>query len=741
MSLQREEIVLLNCFNYLNIGNQNRRKLGVIVNDILERPDLFNRIVEGNPAGMGPDNWRELLESIRSSDKLCSLILKAQSINMGYDPKGLNAVCFMDPQTKEATFVFRGTGRGEWLDNGIAFSGVESPQQVEALQYFEKALADLKLQEKGYTIDVTGHSKGGNKAQYITIRNDVVNNCFSFDGQGFSDEALKAYRDGIARNRHKIISIAADKDYVHCLGNEIAVRRYLYETKYSLLKYGNNHSPDAIIREGKLQQYVPKVFWVNKMINRYSTFLMKLNPNLKREIFTSFMGFAQMNLGKGPALRDRIPSATEAKKSLLEANMEFKNWFSKDRNEFSLGQKIALATLNSPIFKLIQFLYNRQYQDFSKMEEQVFGTLSEDLRREFGESNNGRELQNLLESSKEELQKQLSVENKEKLNDNVTLEDEKKIQGDFSKHEIISGYPNKIEQVLEFEPKEAVDKLSGNDIEQMLIKRDLFISLKNKGSLTEVIDNTKDFAVKFFCKSKLNEVNVDIKKCIENLNKHTALHGDIKSIGLDEKNNYLLEKTISSLLPQKNGFNRDNNLEKSINDLHLKNNNKLDINEFCKLSMELEENRDKLNNISERIKQIDTSFLKFEQKEKLLVQVEKNLKVADQMPADTHNRFLLFRKKDQKMSIEQEKAMSFLKSAGITNWKEYGTAREALDKSKIHLNKLDIEKKGLKSEKESLIKAVLQQNNIQKEMMKYQVKPDITRNNNRNLNKKKQMER
>ena len=45
-------------------------------------------------------------------------------------------------------------------------------------------------------IIVTGHSKGGNKAQYVTINskyNDLIDKCFSFDGQGMSPEAIEAF--------------------------------------------------------------------------------------------------------------------------------------------------------------------------------------------------------------------------------------------------------------------------------------------------------------------------------------------------------------------------------------------------------------------------------------------------------------------------------------------------------------------------------------------------------------------
>ena len=45
--------------------------------------------------------------------------------------------------------------------------------------------------EYGNNITVTGHFKGGNKAQYVTIVTDRIGRCVSFDGQGFSKEFLE----------------------------------------------------------------------------------------------------------------------------------------------------------------------------------------------------------------------------------------------------------------------------------------------------------------------------------------------------------------------------------------------------------------------------------------------------------------------------------------------------------------------------------------------------------------------
>ena len=68
---------------------------------------------------------------------------------------------------------------------------------------------------------MTGHSKGGNKAQYITINSkyrDLIKYCFSFDGQGFSPEAVKIFKyrfDDYDESVKKIYGFNGENDFVN----------------------------------------------------------------------------------------------------------------------------------------------------------------------------------------------------------------------------------------------------------------------------------------------------------------------------------------------------------------------------------------------------------------------------------------------------------------------------------------------------------------------------------------------
>ena len=57
-------------------------------------------------------------------------------------------------------------------------------------------------------LTVSGHSKGGNRAQYVKILTDQVDRCVSFDGQGFSSEFLELYAEEIEQKNENLIPLS-----------------------------------------------------------------------------------------------------------------------------------------------------------------------------------------------------------------------------------------------------------------------------------------------------------------------------------------------------------------------------------------------------------------------------------------------------------------------------------------------------------------------------------------------------
>ena len=91
--------------------------------------------------------------------------------------------------------VYRGTADGEWFDNGLGMTSESTLQQERALAYFEEVVEREQI-SPGDRLIVSGHSKGGNKAQFVTMNtkyDGLLDACYSIDGQGFSEEAMLSF--------------------------------------------------------------------------------------------------------------------------------------------------------------------------------------------------------------------------------------------------------------------------------------------------------------------------------------------------------------------------------------------------------------------------------------------------------------------------------------------------------------------------------------------------------------------
>ena len=136
------------------------------------------------------------------------------SVSRTLNEDNVRALCYTSSEDTDPVVVFRGTGGTEdaWSDN---FKGA----------FYE----DTKIQKTAYdfirydcgiyeNITVTGHSKGGNMAQYVTVMGgDRIKECVSYDGQGFSDDFTEKYEEEIKAASGKITSISAYNDFVNIL--------------------------------------------------------------------------------------------------------------------------------------------------------------------------------------------------------------------------------------------------------------------------------------------------------------------------------------------------------------------------------------------------------------------------------------------------------------------------------------------------------------------------------------------
>ncbi len=237
-----------------------------------------------------------------------------------YSPKGLTAGSFIHPDGN-VTIVYRGTGTGEWVDNGEGLSGVAetntyitydsygnelkrslirdhaTAQQAQALNWFNMICAKNHWIENTH-ITVSGHSKGGNKSQFVTIHSDLVDECYTFHAQGFAPEAIrsfkKQYGEKFKPRQAKIMSFASENDCVHSLGHKLCLwnRIYYFKSKTGI------HDIDGILDEhGKLNRMCEQGK-LAETVSNLSNELMELNPIIRKHGTVGAMNIFQRYVSK-----------------------------------------------------------------------------------------------------------------------------------------------------------------------------------------------------------------------------------------------------------------------------------------------------------------------------------------------------------------------------------------------------------------------------------------------------------
>ena len=221
------------------------------------------------PASMTKSQWVELLESFLNN-KENEAFLKDYTIQNyetnDTDENGLRACCFVkesNGNVEDVVAVFRGTSGGnEWKDDLMMANAVSSETMDDAAIYIKNL-----PEEYGNNITVTGHSKGGNKAQYVTIVTDRIGRCVSFDGQGFSKEFLEFYSARIEERKSIITSISAEHDFVNSLLFPIAGDIKYIKADFDK-EFGLNHCPNKVFNSnGELNEEVEQPAFLSRLIS------------------------------------------------------------------------------------------------------------------------------------------------------------------------------------------------------------------------------------------------------------------------------------------------------------------------------------------------------------------------------------------------------------------------------------------------------------------------------------------
>ncbi|WP_086347462.1 Mbeg1-like protein [Candidatus Enterococcus clewellii] len=223
-----EELLILNSIIYTDSFAENGQ--GQTVYSWANQFDVNSIDNTKKPAEISKAEFATILQTIKNNPTIYENMLINDVENSQYaNESGSQRITQATiSYGEDLILVYKGTaGDMEWRDNGEGgyYNIADTKQQQLALEYFDKTTAA----HGNGKIYVSGHSKGGNKAQYIgVLRGEQVEHTYSFDGQGFNQAFLLKYKELIEKNSGKITSISNELDFVNILLFPIAGnRRYI----------------------------------------------------------------------------------------------------------------------------------------------------------------------------------------------------------------------------------------------------------------------------------------------------------------------------------------------------------------------------------------------------------------------------------------------------------------------------------------------------------------------------------
>lgn len=166
-------------------------------------------------------------------------VLEVGTFDRGSDLGGdcFKAITVRDPDGNIYVH-FNGTGDGNWVLNAAAYSEEASRVQEWAREYCDHTILENYILNQDHraeypdgSIYLTGHSQGGNNAQYAMLTTkyaDYVDTCVSLDGPGFSHDVVSTIKENCGSDYDarvdKIYAYNGSHDFVSPLGQEQVVR-------------------------------------------------------------------------------------------------------------------------------------------------------------------------------------------------------------------------------------------------------------------------------------------------------------------------------------------------------------------------------------------------------------------------------------------------------------------------------------------------------------------------------------
>lgn len=329
--LSDQELILLDNLIYFQDVFWEGDSVAQIIDKIIYQ-------LEKNPnlkyAQMQAQEWMELVSVLQSNQKLLHYKVTNKTMSFGSQNTG-TIVCFVDDISHplDVNVIFKGTQNGyEWDDNGEGAYLMESDCQRAAADYINRL-----PEEYGNHLTVSGHSKGGNKAQYVTITTNRVARCVAEDGQGFSNEFCRQYHLVIEDRKNRIKNYCAENDYVNVIANAIAGASIYIKTEFQINPF-LYHKPNLILtQKGDFREEGRQAEWT-KGLHSYFQEILDLMPEPQR----SYVIDGVMGLLEG---KDSEESTYNRIYSVLTAGGYWLAWMTEQTQWFGLLSRFLAQLL------------------------------------------------------------------------------------------------------------------------------------------------------------------------------------------------------------------------------------------------------------------------------------------------------------------------------------------------------------------------------------------------------------
>lgn len=357
-----DTFLILNCVIYVSSFEKDDVFENIVGKSLFEISDLLE--CKKNSLGIFPAEINEeefsiIINTIKKNKELYEKIKIVDVDNSVYgnisgSDRVVNVTFLYEDNL---IIVYKGTaGDFEWKDNVEGTYNIsDTKQQRMALSYFDEMVEKFKDVKKVY---VSGHSKGGNKSQYIgVLRGNMskLERVYSFDGQGFNSIFLKKYNKEIENNRHKIFNICNEYDYVNILLFSIANKIFIKSTtnigndddRQSKLKhrFGGFHSPYSMFKNENGILKLNEVTEQSDIMKNFEKLFEYYNTNM--EIEDSKFIYYRMSLfmmeSGSEVFGEDIPTTP---KGFLKRFTKLTKEYTKHENELSFSE---IMTLFKPI--------------------------------------------------------------------------------------------------------------------------------------------------------------------------------------------------------------------------------------------------------------------------------------------------------------------------------------------------------------------------------------------------------